>query len=187
MIIKFYPAMMAMIEQSEVIEIKDNKLFFNRQFGPNFDFQEFELKKEIIEMVNTLSVNENLENYNDMIEVIINEESTRFTVDQASLSYQTLANLLTTTLDFKYNPRALITKHVLFYLGDYDKHFTHHFYQEAIDLINKLNLEINDNKVIINDEVVEITIEKYKVISFNTNNELYQVVISTLKYKELFE
>lgn len=182
MIIKFFPFMQAMIEQSEVIEITNDTLHFKRVFGPNIVEQTFKLNDKMINLVNNLFVeNKELIEFSDVIFL----GDVHFNYENSSLMYKELSLLLSNELEFKYNPRAFKNENVLFYLGDYDKHFVHHYYQDALDFIDKHNLVIKDNKVVINNEVIEIKMNNYQVLEFNTDNELYQAVISRLKFIEL--
>ncbi len=182
MLIKFFPFIQAMIMQSEEIEICNNKLHFKRIFGPNMVEETFELNEDMINKVNNLFVeNKELLDGKDVIFI----DDIHFNYENSSLMYKELALLLSNELPFKYNPRAFYNENVLFYLGDYEKHFIHHYYEDANNLINELNLVINNNEVVINNEVIKINMHNYQVLSFNTDNLLYQVVISILKFKEL--
>ncbi len=182
MIIKFFPFIQTMIEQSEVVEIINNKLIFTRIYGADKVSQTFDLSQDLLDIFNKLII-EDTELTNG--DVVIVDDLYKFNLDNASLSYKTFCKLLTKELAFKYNPRALNHENVLFYLGDFNKMYEFHYYQEALDLINKNNLILQENKVVINKEEITITLDKYKVVEFNTDNKLYQVVISTLKYNEM--
>ncbi len=177
MIIKFFPFIQAMIEQEEVITIENNKLNFRRVFGADRVEQTFILDNEVMNKVKKVVVQET-----ELIEMqdVILVNDIPFNFINSTDSYKDLCNSLS-KLKFKYNPRAL-NVNCLFYLGDFKKHFIHHFYEDAINFINENNLELIDNTVIINNDKIEINLEDYKVISFNTDNTLYQVVISTLVF-----
>lgn len=182
MIIKFFPFIQAMIMQSEEIEINNDTLHFKRIFGPNMVEQTFKLTEEMINKVNNLFVEAK-----ELIELkdVISVDDILFNYENSSLMYKELSLLLSNELKFIYNPRAFYNENVLFYLGDFEKHFVHHYYQDAIDFINTNNLVLNNNELVINNEVITIKMHNYQVLEFNTENVLYQAVISTLKYKEL--
>lgn len=180
--IYFYPFIQTMIEQYEVLELIEDELIFSRMYGPELVTQKFKLSNELLEMFKKLEVCNSELKEGDF--VCIND-SIRFNLNDASLSYKTLSKLLTISLDFKYMPRAINFEEVLFYLGDYKKMYEYHYYQEALDLIKKYNLNLVNNSVTINGETITIELNKYKVVSFNTNNKLYQVVLSTLAFNVL--
>ncbi|MFI3251927.1 MAG: hypothetical protein R3Y60_02175 [bacterium] len=183
MIIKFFPFIQAMIEQSEEIKIENNKLYFKRVFGPSIVEETFDLTDDMMKKVDNLFVEKK-----ELIDMkdVISVNDIVFNYENSSLMYKELSLLLSNELKFKYNPRAFYNENVLFYLGDYNKHFVHHYYQDAIDLINELNLELKDNCVVIDNEVFSIEMNNYQILKFNTENKLYQCVLATLKYKEQF-
>lgn len=181
--IKFFPFIQTMIVQSEEINIENNLLTFTRIYGPSMVEENFELNNDMINKVNNLFVEEK-----ELLEMkdVISVDDKMFNYENSSLMYKELSSLLNNELPFKYNPRAFFNENVLFYLGDFDKYFVHHYYQDAEDFINKNNLILNCNEVLINNEVISIKMHNYQVLEFNTDNVLYQAVISTLKYKEIF-
>ncbi len=182
MIIKFFPFVQAMIEQEEEITIESNKLHFRRKFGPTIVEQTLLLDDDMVNKVENLFVEE--KELIEMMDVIM-VDGIVFNYANSSLMYKELSNLLTNKLEFKYNPRAFYREDVLFYLGDFEKFFAHHYYQDAKDFIKENNLVlINNNEVLINNETVKIELEKYQVKEFNTDNVLYQAVISTLVYNQ---
>lgn len=181
--IKFFPFIQTMIVQSEEINIENNLLTFTRIYGPSMVEEKFELNNDMIKKVDDLFVEEK-----ELLEMkdVICVDDKMFNYENSSLMYKELSSLLNNELPFKYNPRAFFNENVLFYLGDFDRHFVHHFYQDAEDFINEKKLVLTGNDVIIDNEVITIKMHNYQVLGFNTDNELYQAVISTLKFKELF-
>lgn len=181
MIIKFFPFIQAMIEQYEIITIEGNKLYFERKFGPSIVNQTLLLTDDMVNKINNLFIEEKeLIELNDVIMV----DNITFNYVNSSLTYKELSTVITSNLEFIYNPRAFYNENVLFYLGDFDKYFIHHYYQDAIDYIKEHNLVLKNNEVIINNEVIKINLDKYQVKGFNTDNVLYQVIISTLVYNQ---
>lgn len=175
--IKYMPFINMMIEQEEVITIENKKLHFKRQFGAHNVNQTFVLDDTMINDIKNVVINEtSLIEFEDIILV----DDVAFNFTNSSESYKQMCQSLS-SLKFKYNPRALNID-CLFYLGDFPTFFVHHLYEDAINFINENNLTLIDNKVVINSEEIEIHLKDYKVISFNTENKLYQAIISTLVY-----
>lgn len=177
MIIKYFPFIQAMIEQEEIITIDKNNLNFKRVFGPNVVNQNFELTDYMIDLVNKVKVEE--KELVELLDVIVVDDI-YFNIINQTESYKKMCESLS-TLNFMYKPRALNID-CLFYLGDFKQHFIHHFYEDALSFIKENNITLNNNECIIDNEIIKIELDNYKVLSFNTDNTLHQVIISTLVY-----
>lgn len=181
--IKFYPFVQTMIEQSEEIEILNNLLIYKRIYGPEIINDEYILDDELVNLFNKIVVKENeLIDFQDVIEI----NNIKFNFVNSSKEFQELCLLVTNKINFKYNPRAFKNEEVLFYLGDFKNQYRFGLYEEAENIINKQRIILKENKIFVDKEQIEIYIDKYKIKGFNTTNELYQVIITSLLYKKDF-